>query len=274
MTNGEGTCFIISPIGTDGSETREHADNLLTSVIEPALEPFDLSIERADDIQEQGDITSQVVERVVTSELVIADLTNNNANVFYELAIRHAVEKPYIQVISRSADIPFDLQNTRTLQYDLNDVPFTDEAINEIQSHIERQLEDEESRDSPVSIGMSLIQMRSGDESDFEMADALEKLSELQSDINQIQKEMPDNSDGNKDSDNKEFIEELYQNYKTVKGKYHYLSDDVRELNMELDNESPSVEKITDITQHINTTMREIDIAIEDLGIKFEKESF
>jgi len=49
---------------------------------------------RADKISEPGIITTQIIGHIVDAELVIADLTDKNPNVFYELAIRHAIRNP------------------------------------------------------------------------------------------------------------------------------------------------------------------------------------
>jgi len=75
-------CFYISPIGEDGSEQRQHADLFLGSVVEPALEEFGLAVVRADKIGKPGMITAQIIEHVLRSKLVIADLSYHNPNVF------------------------------------------------------------------------------------------------------------------------------------------------------------------------------------------------
>ena len=71
-------CFYISPIGEDGSEQRQHADLFLGSVVEPALEEFGLIVVRADKIGKPGMITAQIIEHVLRSKLVIADLSYHN----------------------------------------------------------------------------------------------------------------------------------------------------------------------------------------------------
>lgn len=259
MPEIEGTCFVASPIGSDGSETREQADNLLENVIEPALEPFNLTVERADDIQEQGDITSQIIERLINAEFVIADLTGSNANVFYELAIRHAAEKPYLQLISRNDELPFDVQNTRTLPYDLNDVPFTNNAIREIREHIESQFEDDDPPESPVSIGMNLIQMRStGERGDFELADILEMLSDIQSDISQMQNEVilqKSTLDGRTSE-----VEALQEARQQILFEQRVLKSNIQDLLELIDEEDLNQ------SEDIDTTINMIEIDMKDLN--------
>ena len=78
------TCFVISPIGDEGTPIRQRADTLLNYIIKRVLEKleFDFDVRRADEIQQPGLITQQVIERVVSADLVVADLTGHNANVF------------------------------------------------------------------------------------------------------------------------------------------------------------------------------------------------
>jgi len=71
----ESTCFYIAPIGDEGSEPRKHSDLFLGSLIEPALEPFKMNVIRADSIDKPGVITRQIIEYIMRSRLVIADLS-------------------------------------------------------------------------------------------------------------------------------------------------------------------------------------------------------
>ena len=110
------TCFVISPIGSADSETRERSDKALKHVFKAALEPRGYQVIRADEISVPGSITLQVLEKVLESDLVIADLTEHNPNVFYELAVRHASEKPVIHVIDATETIPFDIADLRAIR--------------------------------------------------------------------------------------------------------------------------------------------------------------
>src|SRR5918992_620737 len=72
---------------------------------------------RADKISEPGIITNQIIRRVLKSPLVIADLTESNPNVFYELAIRHMVRQPVVHIIDERHKLPFDLAGIRIIKY-------------------------------------------------------------------------------------------------------------------------------------------------------------
>lgn len=149
------TCFYVTPIGEEGSEQRRHADLFLGSLVEPALESFQLKVIRADAIDKPGTITRQIIEYLLRARLVIADLSFHNPNVFYELALRHAVRLPVVQVI-RSADrVPFDLNQIRTVRIDTSDiyalVPKIDTYRSEIASQVRRALEDPDAVDNPIT---------------------------------------------------------------------------------------------------------------------------
>jgi hypothetical protein len=113
----EQSCFVISPIGEAGTETRTRADDLLEKVIAPAALENGLQAVRADKISKPGAITSQVITHLRTDRLVVAVLTDHNANVFYELALRHAFKRPTVQLIDERQQIPFDVHDTRTIRY-------------------------------------------------------------------------------------------------------------------------------------------------------------
>src|SRR6516225_2897300 len=109
-------CVVVSPIGADESEVRKAADKVLKHVITKALAGR-YKIQRADEIATPGLITAQVVERLLDAPLVVADLSDRNANVYYELAIRHAAQKPVIHIIAEGQDVPFDVKDMRLISY-------------------------------------------------------------------------------------------------------------------------------------------------------------
>lgn len=149
----EATCFLICPIGNEGSEYRNHSDLFLEFLIEPVMKEFGLTVVRADTIGKPGMITPQILEHIVHSKLVIADLSFHNPNVFYELSLRHVVRKPTVQLIRSSDKIPFDLQQYRTVQIDTSLYGFRprEEAYKaEIASHIRAALDDPDYADNPI----------------------------------------------------------------------------------------------------------------------------
>jgi hypothetical protein len=68
------------------------------------------------------------MQELLTSELVIADLTGGNPNVYYELAARHCIGKPVVQILQKGEKLPFDVHDVNTIAIDHNDLDSVDEA--------------------------------------------------------------------------------------------------------------------------------------------------
>lgn len=113
-------CFLITPIGKEGTVTRKNADDVLEYIVNPVCEAYGYTVVRADKMPNSGLITRAIIEQIISADLVIADLTGNNPNVFYELAIRHSYRKPAIQIINGEIIIPFDVANMRTISYEIS----------------------------------------------------------------------------------------------------------------------------------------------------------
>ena len=116
-------CFVIGPIGDrhadPGSETREiweQAVEILEEVIQPACSAFGLRPLRADEISQPGEIPEQIFIHLRDDEVVIADLTGANANVMYELGLRHSTNHLTIQIGERGR-LPFDIGAIRTILF-------------------------------------------------------------------------------------------------------------------------------------------------------------
>jgi hypothetical protein len=132
------SCFAIAPIGSKDSETRRRSDKVLKHIFKKALDEK-YEVIRGDEIDEPGMITSQVLRAVQDAHLVVADLTEHNPNVLYELAVRHAIEKPIIHVIEpRLSKIPFDIGGFRTIEFDLTDPDSIEIAVEKLRKFAEQ----------------------------------------------------------------------------------------------------------------------------------------
>jgi len=162
----ETTCFYVAPIGDVGSPMRKHSDLFLGSIIEPAVEPFKLKVIRAEAIDKPGVITKQVIEYLLRSRLVIADLSHHNPNVYYELAIRHMMRLPVVQIIRAADKVPFDMNQMRTIIIDDSDiyslVPKIASYQSEISTQIRRAFEDPDSVDNPITTYYPTLRAISG----------------------------------------------------------------------------------------------------------------
>ena len=143
-------CFVIAPIGDSGTEIRKYSDIVYRHIISPAIEPLGYEVMRADMISSPGIITNQIIEHILNSDLVIADLTGNNPNVMYELALRHSTKKPVIQITSKGENIPFDVANMRTIIVDIRDLSEVERAKESLRSLASAINTDPSSNYSPV----------------------------------------------------------------------------------------------------------------------------
>ncbi len=183
-------CFIISPIGEEGSEVRKRADQVLRHVLAPAVNGCGYEPVRADTIAEPGLITSQIIQHIVDDPLVIADLTGMNPNVFYELAIRHAIRRPLVQVIQKGEKIPFDVAGMRTIPVDHRDLDSVEEAKGEIQKQI-KAVESKKPADidSPISVSVEIQSLRQSENPEKRsLAEFVSAVADLRSDIAAIEK--------------------------------------------------------------------------------------
>ena len=153
--NSEKICFVIAPIGEPGSDTRTRSDQVLEHIIRPVVESCGYKAVRADEIAEPGMIPTQIIRHVVQDPLVIADLTGQNANVFYELAIRHYTGKPLVQIINNVEDIPFDVGSMRTIVVNHQDLDSVKKAKTEIQKQIQHLEANPSSLESPISVALA-----------------------------------------------------------------------------------------------------------------------
>ena len=109
-SSGRRTCLLIGPYGDEGTETRKWSDWVLKEIVMPAANRLGYSASRTIDETKPGDITQRIMRELQAADLVVADLTTGNPNVYYELALRHAMAKPFIHLIREGAELPFDIK--------------------------------------------------------------------------------------------------------------------------------------------------------------------
>jgi hypothetical protein len=128
------TCFVMQPFeGLLGG--------YYESIFKPAIEQAGLEAVRADDdIFATGKIMDQVWRGIRQATVLVAELTSKNPNVFYELGLAHALEKPVVLVSSNQEDVPFDLRHIRAIFYDQTDPFWGQKLINKIADNIKSAL--------------------------------------------------------------------------------------------------------------------------------------
>lgn len=151
MDNSDKKVFIVTPIGGDNTEIRRAAEGVIDAVIIPTLveEGFkEENISVAHRISTAGSINKQLITRIIEDDLVITNLTKLNPNVMYELAIRHAVRKPVIQICEHGTTLPFDIIDERTIFY-TNDMQGVIDLAKGLSKYIVDALQDNKP-DNPI----------------------------------------------------------------------------------------------------------------------------
>jgi len=109
---GKLQCFIVMPFGDEALQI------VYEDFVKPVLEQdCGLHVERGDDVFGSNIVMDDIRSSIDAADLVIADLTGKNANVFYEVGICHALEKQVLLLAQSMEDVPFDLRHRRVLLY-------------------------------------------------------------------------------------------------------------------------------------------------------------
>ncbi len=111
-------CFVIMPFGKYGTDEYERNLKIYQMMIKPVLQEYGYETRRADEFENMGNITQDIIENLHQADLVVADLSGRNANVFYELGVRHALRHcGTIPIIREGETLPFDIANYRAIFY-------------------------------------------------------------------------------------------------------------------------------------------------------------
>lgn len=124
------TCFVMMPFA-------QPLGGYYDKIYEPAIRKAGLTPIRADsDIFGTGKIMEQVWSGIHAAKVLVAELTDRNPNVFYELGLAHAVGKPVVLVSANEEDVPFDLKHIRVIYYDKTDPFWGSKLVDKIAENI------------------------------------------------------------------------------------------------------------------------------------------
>lgn len=176
-------CFVVSPIGQEGSEVRKRADQIFKYIISPVCEEAGFEPIRVDKLNQADSITQTIIDHLINSELVIADITGHNPNAFYEMGYRASTGKPIIHLKEKNENIPFDIAGIRAFDYDLSDL----DSVEEIKSRLVKTI-------SALSFDEKIEQSESGEkvykETNNDISPLVSILYEIQDDISQLKNEI------------------------------------------------------------------------------------
>lgn len=110
-SHGRGhAAFVLMPF-------EKQFELLFERVLQPALEAAGMHVLRADSVLDQHSVMRDVVEGIANATLIVADITQVNANVYYELGLAHALLKPTVLLTQDISKVPFDLKGYRVIAY-------------------------------------------------------------------------------------------------------------------------------------------------------------
>lgn len=178
-------CFVVSPIGDEGSEVRKRADQVFRYIIAPVCDETGFEPIRVDKLNQPDSITQTIIDYLINSELVIADITGHNPNAFYEMGYRASTGKPIIHLKRKNEDIPFDVAGIRAFDYDLSDL----DSVEEIKSRLIKTI-------GALSFEEPTGQNESGEaiykETNSDISQMISILYEIQDEISQLKNEIHD----------------------------------------------------------------------------------
>ncbi len=210
-------CFIITPIGNENSDIFRKAKGVIESVIKPILEKYSFDdVKPAYEILESGMINNQIINRIINDDLVVVNLTGNNPNVMYELAIRHATAKPIIHICENGTMLPFDIKDNRTIFY-TDDMLGVQELNKGFENFVANISYSNEYRDNPIynAVQTNILLHKMDSEGRGEDAYLLQKILD---ELSSLKVKTDDTVIGHESIDNK-FHNVLVYIYNTNKAK-------------------------------------------------------
>lgn len=176
------TAFVISPIGKLGTDDHKRYLNALKYIVKKALPESEWEVIRADNESNPDSISARIVQRIIESDLIIADLTDHNPNVFYELAVAHGFGQRVVHLLTAGQSIPFDVNDQRVIEYDLLDPESVDRAISELESSVNLVMNSDSPPRNPItSVGtFQAISSKEGEPVADLLSQVLDRLSRIE----------------------------------------------------------------------------------------------
>ncbi len=148
-------CFVIMPYGGNNPDRQKHYLGVYNGIIKPAVESYGYAVERSDITEKPGSIPHQIIRDLAEADLVIADLSEGNPNVFFELGVRHSFKKSgTIHIYNETDELSFDIAQYRAIPYSTN-LADIQEIAEKISKAIAQREADTAKSDNPVHDAIS-----------------------------------------------------------------------------------------------------------------------
>ncbi len=142
------TAYVIMPFSSTETCSTDEWTEIYENVFKPTIEACGYSCERAR--PETGSLIRSIIEKLQKSTIVLADITDKNANVLYELGVRHSISKRTIIVSQNAVHIPSDLSGYWSIIYGIRPAQLS-EFRRDIRRIIEEIEKNPDKSDSPIS---------------------------------------------------------------------------------------------------------------------------
>lgn len=137
MAEIKSSCFVIMPFSNSSEEhTEEYWTQHFKDLLKPTIEKLGVKVYRVESIRE--DIIKKIISSLVTSSIVVADLTDHNPNVFWELGVRQSFKHNTITIAEKGTELPFDVSAKATIFYDLHN----EETVTQFKTKLIAAIED------------------------------------------------------------------------------------------------------------------------------------
>jgi len=129
------TCFVMMPFG-DWFD-KYYQEIYASAIREAGFEPV-----RADELFATGTVVEQIWEQIKKAKVLLADLTDRNANVFYELGLAHAAGKPVVFIAPKVEDVPYDLRHLRVILYEVREPEWATALHKKVTDYLKNAIKD------------------------------------------------------------------------------------------------------------------------------------
>jgi len=176
----EKICYVIMPFSKTEKCTEEEWTEIFEAIIKPAVEGAGLGYHCLRSEATTGNVIKKIVNSLYQANVVIADLTDRNPNVFYELGVRHTLKSRTIMIAQRRKDIPSDLDGYASHVYKWKTTPQREELNQKLKNLLEHIETDIDRSDNPV---MDFLGERTIALIDFQLTETQRKLGALQAEF-------------------------------------------------------------------------------------------
>ncbi len=177
---GRKLCYVIMPFSTSASCSEGEWTSIFNGIIKPAVESAQLDYSCRRSSATTGNLIKDIVADLYQANVVIADLTDQRPNVFYELGVRHALKNRTIMIAQRLSDIPSDLHGYACVEYGWKSDSGQEVFAARIKGILQILENDVDRSDSPIS---DFLRTRSAVIFDFERAQNVRKLKALMNEL-------------------------------------------------------------------------------------------